>query len=207
MTRRSERPPADPIRARDLDAAAALVFARDGFHGATVAAIARRAGVATGTFYLYYPSKEGCFLHLIARFYLDVLERVSSARREAPDTLGKLDASVRAVLEAFSGRQDLATMVLLRIGGSTPAIRQALERIADELWHLLAQDLEESSAAGLIAPGDSGLRARLVMGAMSDALLHGLRMGTLTGAQRDEVSRFVLGGLLARPRGLAADPE
>ena len=47
-------------RRRLLDAAVAL-FAEHGLHGATSAQIARRAGVATGTFYLHFADKEALF--------------------------------------------------------------------------------------------------------------------------------------------------
>src|SRR5512134_2321145 len=51
-------------RRRLLEAAIAL-FAEAGLHGVTSAQIARRAGVATGTFYLHFADKEALF-HEIA---------------------------------------------------------------------------------------------------------------------------------------------
>lgn len=194
MTARSEGAET-PSRTEALARAAASVFAREGFHGATVAEIARTAGVATGTFYLYYPSKEDCLLALIARFYEEVLAEVAAARRAAGGTLAKLEASVRAVLSAFGNRPDLTTVVLLRTGGSTTTVEASLHRITGELWRLLSADLSEGMAEGSVAPGDARLRARLVMGAMSDALLYGLREAPLTAAGNDEVTRFIMGAV------------
>src|SRR5262245_15390074 len=50
-------------RARILDAAV-LVFAEKGFYGAKVAEIAREAGVADGTIYLYFKSKDDLLISL-----------------------------------------------------------------------------------------------------------------------------------------------
>ncbi len=47
-----------------IAAAAIRVFARDGFHGAKITRIAREAGVATGSVYLYFKNKESILHHL-----------------------------------------------------------------------------------------------------------------------------------------------
>jgi AcrR family transcriptional regulator len=46
-------------------AAAEEVFGEDGFTGASVAEIVRRAGVAQGTFYVYFPDKKSVFEELV----------------------------------------------------------------------------------------------------------------------------------------------
>ena len=49
-------------RREDILAAAALVFAQRGYPGTDMQALADVAGVAKGTLYLYFPSKEDLFL-------------------------------------------------------------------------------------------------------------------------------------------------
>jgi len=51
-------------RQKLLDAAEA-VFGRKGYHAASITDITRRAGVAQGTFYLYFPSKRAIFAELV----------------------------------------------------------------------------------------------------------------------------------------------
>ncbi|MFO0003231.1 MAG: TetR/AcrR family transcriptional regulator, partial [bacterium] len=60
-------PPVDPARDRadkhDLILEAAIeVFAEKGFHHARISDIARRAGVADGTIYLYFRNKDDVLL-------------------------------------------------------------------------------------------------------------------------------------------------
>jgi AcrR family transcriptional regulator len=61
-------------RALILDAAL-RVFARDGLRGASVRAIAKEAGYATGAIYAYFPSKE----HIYAAGLRDSLRRLQAA--------------------------------------------------------------------------------------------------------------------------------
>ncbi len=179
-------------RQEALLAAAARVFAERGYHAATVAEIARRACVATGTFYLYFPSKEQCFAQLVALLYDEVLHEVKERRRGGGSVLVKLDRSVRAVLQCFRQRRDLASIVLLQASGATKAVQERLDTIEAELLHLLATDLAEAAQDGLIPPGDADLRARLVLGAMREALVYGLRQSGESAAEDDEVRRFLL---------------
>ncbi|MDG5749182.1 TetR/AcrR family transcriptional regulator [Qipengyuania sp. XHP0207] len=82
---------------RKLLDAAAVEFADHGFHEASISGITRRAGVALGTFYTYYDSKDAIFRALVR----DMSEAVGTAARDAiePD-MGPL-AVERAALQAF----------------------------------------------------------------------------------------------------------
>ncbi len=182
-------------RRQELLRAAAAVFARRGYERAKVAEIAEQAHVATGTFYLYFPSKEECFLDLVAQLYEIVLARVARARHGAPDVLRKLEASIAAVLETFEEERDLASVVLLQGSGSLPQMAERLRSVEQHLAALLGEDLHEAGAVGLIAPGDSELRAHLVIGAMREALLYRLRHQGAPQAQDAAVREFLLRAL------------
>ncbi len=174
---------------------AAAVFARRGYERARVAEIAKQAHVATGTFYLYFPSKEACFLDLVAQLYDLVLTRVAHARQGEPDILRKLEASITAVLQTFQDERDLAAIVLLQGSGSLPLMAERLRTAEDNLAALLAQDLKEASDAGLMSSGDASLRAHLVIGAMREALLYRLRRQDEPAAQDAEVREFLMRAL------------
>src|SRR3954469_5019614 len=71
-------------RRSQLLASARTVFARRGFDDATVSEIVARAGVAQGTFYLYFPGKEalaGAFAELLSeRFAALAAEKTARCR-------------------------------------------------------------------------------------------------------------------------------
>jgi len=56
--------------------AAVSVFARDGFHGARIASIAKEAGVATGSVYLYFRNKESILHHLFHQIWQRIRDQL-----------------------------------------------------------------------------------------------------------------------------------
>lgn len=82
---------------RKLLDASAIEFGEKGFHEASVSSITRRAGVALGSFYTYFDSKDALFRALVG----DMSERVRTSARAAiaPD-MGALDIE-KAALAAF----------------------------------------------------------------------------------------------------------
>lgn len=82
---------------RKLLDASAIEFGERGFHEASVSSITRRAGVALGTFYTYFDSKDALFRALVN----DMSDNVkSSARSALSETMGALQTE-QAALAAF----------------------------------------------------------------------------------------------------------
>lgn len=52
--------------------AAMEIFSRKGYAAATIPEIARAAGIAAGTIYIYYPSKRGLFIAVMKNFIITV---------------------------------------------------------------------------------------------------------------------------------------
>ena len=77
--------------------AAALEFGERGYHDAAITGITQRAGVALGTFYTYFESKEEVFRALVRDMSHAVRAHVAEAVKGAPDRL----AAERLGLEAF----------------------------------------------------------------------------------------------------------
>src|SRR5438067_11510326 len=76
-------------RTRIMDAAI-KVFAERGFHSATVAEIARAAGVADGTIYLYFKSKDDLLLRLFDEKMTSLLEEARADLERESGAAGKL---------------------------------------------------------------------------------------------------------------------
>ena len=82
---------------RRLLEAAAAEFGERGFHDAAITGITQRAGVALGTFYTYFESKEEVFRALVRDMSRATRAHVAEAVKGAPDRL----AAERLGLEAF----------------------------------------------------------------------------------------------------------
>lgn len=155
--------------------AAERVFAARGYPATTVKDVAQEAGVATGTVYLYFPSKEELFLALIDRGIRAVLEGIVQARQGQPDVVAKLAASLRGAVRVFSAHRDLARVALLQAPGAMPACEERLAQLHRLFAAYVEQDLEEACAAGLIPPLDTRVAAWAWVGSFAEVLLAWVR--------------------------------
>lgn len=78
--------------------AAAVVFARKGYHRALVDEVARQAGVGKGTVYRYFEDKEDLFFSIIDQGVVRLIGSMESASRSNRDPVG----SLRGILEAMA---------------------------------------------------------------------------------------------------------
>src|SRR5438034_6569134 len=92
----SDQERVDRRRAQILEAAS-RVFARKGFHRTTVREVAREAGIADGTIYLYFASKQELLLALLGQ-----LGRVGERRADFAELAG---TDVRASMDAYLRRR------------------------------------------------------------------------------------------------------
>jgi AcrR family transcriptional regulator len=160
-------------RARVFDAAVAE-FGRSGLAGADVAAIAAAAGVARGTFYFHFPTKEHVLVELERAEEAKIVETLDSGPAEPDDLLSLLTLLVHRVLAAEErlGPVVFKDMLGLHFSATRP--------IEDELSeHPLAgfviAAIADAQAAGRVSrdadPGElgviflSGLFALLAIGA------------------------------------------
>jgi AcrR family transcriptional regulator len=149
-------------------AAARKVFAHKGFDGSTIADIAREAGVAAGTVYLYYASKIDLFAALNAQLY----EVINTAIRDAeapPDLAAGTRARVRAVFEACSRHRDVLRLIFLNPDPRTEVARR-MKHADEQRLRPLADLFSGGMAAGVVRREDPALLARLVTGAVTIAL-------------------------------------
>ena len=102
----TERSPTTSARSRNgvADKRAALLdsalelFARDGLQSVPTSAIARKAGVAKGTLFVYFETKE----QLLNELYLEIATQRTSALRAAFDPLAAPGARLRTFWFAFA---------------------------------------------------------------------------------------------------------
>lgn len=198
--RRTERETARLAARHDAIIAAARALASDGgLTAVQIAAVARRAGVAAGTVYRYFPAKE----ELVAAVIRDTADRqvaaIRAAAAAAPGPLSGLAAALTAFATGIVHTRRLALAMLAQTAaeGDGPAAR---DRIGRELEALIAAAV----AAGELPPQPCAATAAALRGAM----VEGLAVAVRPGADRDAVRNMALLALRAlgvpdrRARGL-----
>src|SRR6266498_988459 len=89
-TTRRRADPAVPAKRDAILRAAIDVFAERGFFNAQVADVARAAGVAAGTVYLYFRGKDDLLISIFERSMRDALSEVRAGEAERDDPVDRL---------------------------------------------------------------------------------------------------------------------
>jgi AcrR family transcriptional regulator len=196
------RPPGDLMtkpkpreeRRQELLARARDVFAKQGFHDATVDDIVKAAGVARGTFYLYFEDKRAIFEELVDR----VITRLGMAilRVDPHDPGRSVEEQVREnIHRIFKTLLDdpATTRILLRDAvGLDKEFDRKLLSFYDETCNLLDESLRDGQKLGVVREGDTRMFAVLTIGAMKELLYQVVMRGWDLPGERLEQELFRL---------------
>lgn len=114
--RRSVRERSKAAFRKAILAAAETVFAREGFSAAKMADIAAEAGVAAGTLYNYFGSKDEIFKSILTAGVTELGSRVEAAARE-PDPIARMREVMRVSLEFLDEKGTLFLVYVQLHGG------------------------------------------------------------------------------------------
>ncbi|MFN6977524.1 MAG: TetR/AcrR family transcriptional regulator [Gemmobacter sp.] len=163
-----------------LRAAEDVIGAR-GFAAASIADITRAAGIAQGTFYIYFESKDHAFRELVAEMGRLTRKRLAEAVADAPDRLSAERLGLAAFLRFVAERPTLYNIVEEARFVDPPSYRAYFDTFA----RAYAKNLAAAASEGEIRPGNAEVRAWALMGM---AVTLGERYGLNDpGADRDAV--------------------
>lgn len=152
--------------------AAVKVFARNGFHATRVSEVAKAAGVADGTIYLYFASKE----ELLVRLFEDRVEKLLGFMREElpkePDAPAKLRAVIAMQLGLIAGERDLAEVITVIFRQSTRLMKEFATPQFGAYIDAIAKIVTDGQAAGAFRKDVSAhVTARAIFGALDGITL------------------------------------
>lgn len=139
---------------------AAEEFGDRGYHEGSIARIAQRAGVAIGSFYTYFDSKEAVFRALVADMSRQVREHVVPFMLAAPDRLSGERAGLAAYLDFVRTHKALYRIIDESAFVAEDAYRRHYVDVADAY----ARSLEQAFGRGEVSDGDWQVRAWAIMG-------------------------------------------
>jgi TetR/AcrR family fatty acid metabolism transcriptional regulator len=124
------------------------VFSELGFDRARISDIARRAGVADGTIYLYFKSKDDLLISLfeerVAPAMLAIDQRVASGPQ---DPRGQIASLIRAYLEAMEADPSLGSIITMQVRQSRRFItdydNRPLARFFEALGHIVKDGVRQ----------------------------------------------------------------
>ncbi|HEY0384712.1 MAG TPA: TetR/AcrR family transcriptional regulator, partial [Pyrinomonadaceae bacterium] len=129
--------------------AAIRVFATNGYFNSKVADIAREAGVADGTVYLYFKSKEEILHSIFDRTMEEAIARGRSELETISDPREKLRRIARLHLEGMGADRDLAVVFQVELRGSTKFMEEFSAAGFAEYLGMIRNVIVEGQAAGV----------------------------------------------------------
>jgi len=100
------------------------VFARNGFHATRVSEVAKAAGVADGTIYLYFKSKEELLFSLFEDRVQKLLVYMRDDLPKEPSAPARLRAVIAMQLGLLEGERELAEVITISIRQSTRLMKE-----------------------------------------------------------------------------------
>jgi TetR/AcrR family transcriptional regulator, fatty acid metabolism regulator protein len=157
----------DPAKPQQIIDAAIRIFARNGYYNSRVSDIAREAGIASGTIYLYFKTKDEI---LVTLFREKMAEWVAFARAEIatePDARAKIRRLVALHFTVLERNPELAEVVQVELRQGHKFFRGASAHEVSAYFDLIGSILMEGMAAGqLRSTLPVKLATKMLFGAM-----------------------------------------
>jgi AcrR family transcriptional regulator len=156
-----------------LLAAAKDVFAAKGYHAATVDDITRAAGVAKGTFYLYFQEKREIFYEVIQSFFVLIKDigRSVGEVNAGHDFLARAEQAAGRIMRVFLENRELARLAYRDAMGLDRDLEQMVQGFYREIADVEAANIRLGIELGLLRPVDPLLVAYAHIGMVERVLL------------------------------------
>ena len=165
-------------RAQVLEHATEL-FGRQGYHKTSVTDIIKAAGVARGTFYLYFDSKRAIFEEALDA----LLDRLSSrilrveTTENAPPARAQIIDNIVRIIDLFIEERALLAILLRGTEGTDGEFDAKLADFYTKTAELIEQSLNFGKELGLVRNCDSQVASLAALGMLKEVLHHILRQG------------------------------
>jgi len=162
-----------PSSARDkrelILRAATKLFARRGYFNAQVADVAREAGIAAGTIYLYFRGKDELLTSIFERTMHEGIEEGRRAMEGVTNPVDRLHRLARVHLERLGQDRDLAIVFQVELRQSIKFMERLSSTFLRDYLHALRDTIADAQTAGLFRRDVSPtLAAKVLFGALDE---------------------------------------
>lgn len=151
--------------------AAVEVIAENGYHQSQVSKIAKQAGVADGTIYLYFKNKEDILISLFKEKMGQFIERIEEDIKEKATAKEKLALVISKHFSLLAGDHNLAIVTQLELRQSNLELRQKINEILKGYLNILDGILTEGIQSGELKEGlDVRLARQMIFGTIDETV-------------------------------------
>ncbi|MFC4766717.1 TetR/AcrR family transcriptional regulator [Effusibacillus consociatus] len=164
--------------------AAITVIGQAGYHNAPISRIAKEAGVADGTVYLYFKNKEDILISILRETIGQITTRIEEYFETETDPIRKLRYLVTVYFEGLAANKNLALVTQIHLRQADEAMRRQIGDIIRPYYGLIEHILREGIEKGIFRESiDTRIARRMVFGTMDETIT----AWVLTGAKYDLV--------------------
>lgn len=153
---------------RILDAAIEA-FAESGFHHCQVNKIARLAGVADGTIYLYFKSKEDVLIRVFQERMGDFIAAMSKELSLCKTTEARLRTIVKTHFSYMEENRSTAIVTQLELRQSDPRVRLPINNTVVDYFNLIEGVIQQGIASGEVPKIDTRVARQMIFGSLDEA--------------------------------------
>ncbi|AET67158.1 transcriptional regulator [Desulfosporosinus orientis DSM 765] len=153
---------------RILDAAIEA-FAESGFHHCQVNKIARLAGVADGTIYLYFKSKEDVLIRVFQERMGDFIASMSKELSQCKTTEARLKTIVKTHFSYMEENRSIAIVTQLELRQSDPRIRLHINNTVVDYFNLIEEVIQQGIESGEVPKIDTRVARQMIFGSLDEA--------------------------------------
>ena len=168
---------------------ASLLFGQKGYHATSISDIIEAAGIARGTFYLYFKNKRSIFSEILDELVVQIQRciRKIELSDDAPPVEEQIVANVTGVVELLTTNRALLSILLEGAVGLDKGFAERLFVFYEQIAVTVDKSLSLGQEMGLLRPCNSRTAALTAIGALKEVLYDALRRN----AQIDDIENMV----------------
>ncbi|MEK7362335.1 MAG: TetR/AcrR family transcriptional regulator [candidate division NC10 bacterium] len=192
----------EPDKHQQIIEAAVRIFARNGYYNSRVSDIAKEAGIASGTIYLYFKTKDEILVTLFREKMAEFVATVRKAIAAEPDAVAKLRRLIGLHFKLLEDHSEMAEVVQVELRQGQKFFRGASANEISGYFDLISSVLEEGMAAGVFR-NDLPVKTvrKVLFGAMDQMATSWVlgKRGYKLSETAEAVADIFLKGLAAKP--------
>jgi len=149
--------------------AALEAFAEYGYHNCQVAKIARQAGIADGTIYLYFANKEDLLVSVFREKMIEFISQLKVMLEDYDDVMEKLSALVHFNFNHLEKNPSLANFLQIQLRQSDNYIRSGIADPLKQYYQIIEELVDEAKRQGYFnAAINTKVAREVIFGSMDE---------------------------------------
>jgi AcrR family transcriptional regulator len=156
---------------------AAVLFGKKGYHSTSISNIVKSAGIARGTFYLYFKNKRAIFEELLDYLVVQIQKRLIPIEMppKGPSPREQILINIVSIIELLAKNRALLSILLEGAVGLDKGFAEKLAEFYEQIADSIESSLRRGQKMGLVRKCNTRIASLAVVGALKEVLHDMLR--------------------------------